>query len=156
MLKNRRNRKEEDLFSRLDSVVSDLGYILVDVYLRRDHGVTTLRLLCDKPGGISVDELETISNACDPLLDSWGEDSHDYFEVQSPGLTRPLESLRELRLHQGDTVDIGLFQKYDNKKKFRAVIIAADEEKLVVEDTEGERMSLPHEQVSLVKQIIDF
>lgn len=156
MLKNRRNRKEEELFGRLDTVVSDLGYILVDVYLRRDHGVSSLRLLCDKPGGISVDELEVISNTCDPLLDSWGEDSHDYFEVQSPGLTRPLESLRELRLHLGDTVDISLFQKYDNKKKFRAVIIAADEDNLLVEDSEGGRMRLPHEQVSLVKQIIEF
>lgn len=156
MLKNRRNQREENLFQKLLPIIDDLGYVLVDLSLRSENKNRILRLYVDKLGGINIDELEEVSKTCDPLLDSWGEDSHDFFEVQSPGLNRPLESVAEYELHIGDDVDVSLYQKYEGKKKFVATILGADNDFLELEDEDGNSFKIEHEKVAQVKQIISF
>lgn len=130
MASYKRSEHEEQLFQRLAGVVEAIGYALIDVELRTEEKKRFLRLIIDKRGGVNIDDCEKVSEVCDPLLEEWGEDKHDYFEVQSPGLDRPLLTLTDFLLHLGEKVEVSLYQKVDGEKKFSAILEAADEEKL--------------------------
>jgi len=67
------------------------GLELVQVqYRREDHG-WVLRILVDRPGGVSVDECGEFSREVSDLLDVEDLIDNSYnLEVSSPGLDRPL------------------------------------------------------------------
>lgn len=154
MAKGKRNSKEEALFDRLQPVVADQGCVLVDLRLTSEDKKRFLRLYIDKRGGVGIEDCEAVSMVCDPLLDAWGEDQHDYFEVQSPGLDRPLSSPVEFDLHTGEEVEISLYQKLQGLKKFTGLLLSADEAGIVVELAAGEKLALAYDQLAQVKRVI--
>ena len=73
-------------------ILSQLQFELVDVEYVKEAGNWYLRAYIDKPGGITIDDCETVSRVLSDVLDR--EDFIDeayYLEVSSPGLTRPLK-----------------------------------------------------------------
>jgi ribosome maturation factor RimP len=55
----------------------------------------------------------------DPIIDHELKlSSHDYLEVSSPGLERPLKTDRELARYQGVPVEFSLYQALDGRKKY--------------------------------------
>jgi ribosome maturation factor RimP len=78
--------------------LAHLGIELVDVqWSGAGHGAL-LRLVIDRPGGVSLDDCERASNAAGAVLDAYDPiDSRYRLEVTSPGAERPL-------LHRQDWV----------------------------------------------------
>ena len=66
-----------------------------------------------------------------PSLDN-GENA-DYFEVSSPGLTRPLEEVSDFRRYQDEKIDVSLFKDVDGVKQFTGSIKELDDERIVFE-----------------------
>lgn len=154
MAKGKRNSKEEALFVRLQNVVADQDCVLVDLRFTSENKKRFLRLYIDKRGGVTIDDCEAISMVCDPLLDAWGEDQHDYFEVQSPGLDRPLSSPLEFSLHTGEEMEVSLYQKLEGLKKFTGLLQSADQAGIVVELADGKILELKYDQLAQVKRVI--
>lgn len=154
MAKGKRNSKEEALFVRLQNVVADQDCVLVDLRFTSENKKRFLRLYIDKRGGVTIDDCEAISMVCDPLLDAWGEDQHDYFEVQSPGLDRPLSSPLEFSLHTGEEMEVSLYQKLEGLKKFTGLLQSADQAGIVVELADGKILELKFDQLAQVKRVI--
>ncbi|MDD7401545.1 MAG: ribosome maturation factor RimP [Eubacteriales bacterium] len=154
MAKGKRNTKEDALFARLQNVVAEQDCVLVDLRFTSENKKRFLRLYIDKRGGVSIDDCEAVSMVCDPLLDAWGEDQHDYFEVQSPGLDRPLSSPLEFSLHTGEEMVVSLYQKLEGLKKFTGLLQSADQAGIVVELADGKILELKYDQLAQVKRVI--
>ena len=72
------------------------GFELVDVEYVKEAGTWYLRGYIDKPGGITVNDCETVSRAFSDKLDEddFIEDSY-IMEISSPGLDRPLKKEKD-------------------------------------------------------------
>ncbi len=70
-------------------VTADRGFELVDVEVKRAAGNQLVRLFVDKPGGIGLDDLQSVSEEVSAILDAEDPiEGHYTLEVSSPGLDR--------------------------------------------------------------------
>lgn len=67
----------------------------------------TLRLVIEKPGGVSLDDCERVSVAVGAVLDAYDPIEGPYqLEVSSPGAERPLGDLADWRRQVGRRVNV--------------------------------------------------
>ena len=70
----------------------EMHFELVDAELVKEGPGRYLRIYIDRPGGITLDELEAYHRAVQPRLEKI---EYDFLEVCSPGLDRPLKKDRD-------------------------------------------------------------
>ena len=91
-------------------VTADRGFELVDVEMKRAAGGQLVRLYVDKPGGIGLDDLQSVSEEVSAILDAEDPiEGHYTLEVSSPGLDRPLKTrgrLPALRGPAGEALEL--------------------------------------------------
>lgn len=87
--------------------VSEQGAELVDLVISGHPGNPRIRLFVDKPGGISVDDCASLSRALSQIIDREAGEINNYrLEVSSPGLDRPLKTVKDFCRHTGEMVEI--------------------------------------------------
>ena len=147
-----------EIVARLaEEPVASLGLELVDVELVREGKARILRLIVDKPGGVSLDDCTAVSRLVDPLIDSHAEASgHDYFEVSSPGLERPLKTDRDLARHLGEEVEMKLYQALDGKKTWKGRLAPCSEAEIRLDLDDGTQLAVPRQAVAKIKRIVRF
>jgi len=153
---SKRNEYEEKLLKSLEDSVREEGAELLDLRLLRENGKMILRLIIDKRGGVGIDDCERVSHKVDPQIDAMGESRHDFLEVSSPGLERPLTELRDYLLHLNEWVDISFYTKRQGSKVLHALLLEADETALKVKTESGEELSLKREELAQVKRSIEI
>jgi len=134
--------------------VEALGLELVDVELVRENQSRILRIYIDKPGGVGLDDCEQVSHLIDPIIDNeLGLHVHDYLEVSSPGLERPLKTDRDFIRYQGEWVELTLYKALDGQKKYQGYLkpYTPDEIGLTFED--GGSRHFPREQVAKTRRM---
>lgn len=154
----KRNVVEEKVYVALEKPIEEMGFELMDVIYRKEEGKLFLRLLVDKVGGINIEECVLINEKFDKYIE---EDlaltNHDYFEVSSPGLDRPLHTAKDFRVYKGELVDVKLYKKRDDKKLFTGKIVSADENQLVIEEENTEEnISFDFKDLAKVSRTIRF
>ncbi len=118
----------EDLEALLRPVVDDLGYELVDVQLRTERGRAILRLLVDRPGGITLGECARLSREVGPHLEVADPIRGAYsLEVSSPGVQRPLKREEDFVRFQGERVVVRTLDAVDGRKTFRGTLVGVAE-----------------------------
>ena len=129
----------------LRPIVEDAGFELVDLQLRSEFGRWVLRLLVDRPGGITLDECAKLSRDVSPHLDVADILPFRYaLEVSSPGIQRPLKGSSDFRRFVGETVHVQTAEAVDGRKTFRGRNLGVDDEgHVTIEDAEGRRVRLP-------------
>ena len=106
----KRSKTAQKAFDIAEPLVKALGLDLVDVSYAKEGGKMFLRLYVDKRGGVGIDDCETVSKATDSVLEKELGLDYDYFEVSSPGLTRPLETVSDyLDLSKDETFEPAMF-----------------------------------------------
>lgn len=125
-------------------VVADMGFELVDLHLRPEAGRWVLRLLVDRPGGITLDECARLSREVGPHLDVADLVPHRYsLEVSSPGIKRPLRRPDEFVRFAGERVEAFTLEPVDGRKTFRGLSRGLDEEgRLLVEEEGGRTVAI--------------
>ena len=79
-------------------VAASSGLDLVDVEMKRGGTGPVVRIFLDKPGRISLDELENASREISAILDVEDPIGRSYtLEVSSPGMTRPLKGAADFQ-----------------------------------------------------------
>ena len=152
----KRSKIAQEAFEIAEPVVTGLGFDLVDCsYVKEARGMV-LTLYIDKRGGIGIDDCETVSRAVDPIIDESSSIDPDFFEVSSPGLTRPLETEKDYIRYAGEKVDVSLYQPRDGKKSFTAAIKGAEEGKATFVFDNGEELELAFEDIAKAVRHIDF
>jgi ribosome maturation factor RimP len=93
------------VFDAVAGKIADMGMELVDVEMVREGSSHILRLVIDKTGGVSSEDCASVSRMADPLIDQELQmHGHDFLEVSSPGLDRPLKTERDFQRNQGECI----------------------------------------------------
>ena len=88
-------------------VAADRGLELVDVQVSGAHRGGAVRVFVDRPGGIGLVDLQSLSEEVSAVLDVEDPIEGRYtLEVSSPGLDRPLRSAADFRRVVGQRVHL--------------------------------------------------
>lgn len=152
-----KNPVEEAAWRVAEPVVASMGFELVDVEFVKQAQEWYLNVYVDKPGGIEIDECETVSHALDPLFDAEPAiaDRHDYLVVSSPGLDRPLKTARDMQRALGQEIEVHLYAPRGGKKRYTGALAAYDEAGITLEDAQGTH-TFTKKEIALVRRAITF
>ncbi|MDR7869941.1 MAG: ribosome maturation factor RimP [Tissierellaceae bacterium] len=139
------------------NIAEELNFELVDLEYIKEFGSYFLRIYIDKLGGISTDDCEKMSARLSEALDEEDPIKEAYFlEVSSPGLDRPLKTDKDLKRNLDKDVEIKLYKPLNNKKNYEGSLKDFNDEEIIIEDNQGNIISLPREVVSIIRLAIKF
>ena len=119
------------------TTLTGLGYELVDIEI---SGRGLMRILMDKPAGITVDDCELVSNQLTRLFTVEGV-NFDRLEVSSPGLDRPLKKEADFVRFCGQKAQLKLRMPLAGRKNFVG-ILGAVENGILQFDVEGNQVAI--------------
>jgi ribosome maturation factor RimP len=130
----------------LRPVAEEGGYELVELQLRSEGGRWVLRLLVDRPGGITLDECGRLSRELSPHLDVADLLPFRYvLEVSSPGIRRPLKKPADFDRFAGERIEVTTLDAVEGRKTFRGKNLGIDEQgNLTVEEGPDKRVVIAY------------
>ena len=156
---SRREEYEAKTEALLQPMVDERGFELVDVEYVKEGSNWYLRAFIDKPGGISIDDIEPISRELSEKLDQEDFISDAYIlEVSSPGLGRPLKKDKDFVRSIGEEIEIHLYRAINKQKEFVGILkeFNTEENTFTVELEDGEETVFNRADVALVRLTFDF
>ncbi|MDJ0766737.1 MAG: ribosome maturation factor RimP [Myxococcota bacterium] len=128
-----------DLIRKVDDLVSDLGFELVDIRKRGNQQRIHIQIRVDRPDsapghGITADDCAVVSRAVEAWLDESKVLGERYvLEVSSPGIERPVRWPKHWRRYIGHDVRVRLPNAgQTGKKRVKATIVAVNDDDSVV------------------------
>ena len=145
---------EEKVESLIKKRVEDIGYELYDVIYLKEWKNYILRIVIDKPEGITLEDCEKVNNEITDMIDEANYIKEQYFfEVSSPGLERVLRKEWQLKKYIGEEVEIRLFKKDENNfKQYDGILKSVENEYLEIEQEE-KIYKIDRKNISQVKTI---
>lgn len=134
-----------------DGIAGDIE--LVDVTFRPEGGRRILRVTLDRPGGITLDDCQAVSNALSALLDEEDPIPYSYYlEVSSPGVDRPLVREEDYRRFAGQQVKVSTYAPIDGRKNWQGELIGLTDGqvRLMVDQ---QLVSIPYEMVARARLV---
>lgn len=154
---SRREEYELKTEALIQPLVDEKGYELVDVEYVKEGSNWYLRAYIDKPGGITINDIEPISRKLSDLLDEEDFISDAYIlEVSSPGLGRPIKKDKHFDRNIGCEVEIHLYRAIDGSKQYVGLLKSYDKGTITIENEDGSETAIDRVNVSLVREYIDF
>lgn len=150
-----RSKVAQEVFEVAEPIVQAMGFDLVDCEYKKEGQFYFLRLFIDKRGGIDIEDCEAVSREVDAALEEKTHADPDYFEVSSPGATRPFTSLSDYIRHEGEEIEVSLFAAVGGSKHLEGTIKLATEEALVLE-VGGEEVTLQWPQIAKAQRTLRF
>jgi ribosome maturation factor RimP len=141
----------EAVRSVADRVVAGRGFELVDVELKRQPGGGIVRLYVDKPGGIGLDDLQSVSEEVGAILDVEDPIASRYtLEVSSPGLDRPLKNEADYQRFAGRLAKLSSYEPVDGRRHWtgRLIGLADGIVEIVLESEGGKACRIPFAKLS--------
>ncbi|MBI5124475.1 MAG: ribosome maturation factor RimP [Candidatus Omnitrophica bacterium] len=136
--------------------IKEHGIEIIDITYRRQHGGMTLRILADRPEGISVKDCEEFNKYLSEELDREDVIQDRYIlEVSSPGLDRPIKTDRDFERAMGRNLEITTFEAIDGRKTHEGRFAGMDKENIVIE-RDGVSAVIPKNKIALARLKIEF
>ena len=138
-------------------MVEQYGFELVDVEYVKEGSSWYLRAYIDKPGGIFINDCETVSRRLSDILDEKDFINDAYImEVSSPGLGRPLKKEKDFKRSLGMEVDIRTYRMIDRQKEFTGILTAYDEKTVTIELEDETTKTFERADIALIRLAFDF
>lgn len=121
-------------------IVEEHGYSLWDVVFIKEGAAWYLRILIDKPHGISIDDCTSIDGLINAEIDKQDFiDKVDYLEIGSAGLERSVRREEQLAASVGKRIRLKTYKLVDGmpEKTVRCVLEAYDGSKIAVKGEFG-------------------
>lgn len=153
--------KRQDYEAQTEAIILPIleryGFELYDVEYVKEGGTYYLRAYIDKPGGIAVNDCETVAREMNPILDEKDYIPDSYvFEVSSPGLGRPLKKDKHLEKSIGEEVEIHTFRPINHEKQFFGCLKSFDAENIIIEDEQESELTFARADIALIRLALDF
>ncbi len=132
----------DEVAEALEPVVRAAGLDIWDV----ERSGNTLRVFVDRPGGVDLDTISSVSRAVSNLLDRRDDlvpGSHYILEVSSPGLERRLRRPEHFARSLGTRVMIKTTEPVGGERRFEGTLMRLD----------GETVTLVSDPVSSVSSV---
>ena len=160
---SRREEYEKRAEELLAPIVEQNEFELVDVEYVKEAGNWYLRGYIDKPGGITVNDCETVSRAVNNILDDADPIDEPYMlEVSSPGIERQLRTPRHFEACIGEYITIKLFSAVEGipetaEKRLTGKLKAFNSEsKDITIECGGRDITIPWSSMSRTNLYFDF
>jgi ribosome maturation factor RimP len=141
----------------LEPGIRSLGYELVGVeYHGGSRGGGLLRVYIDSEQGITADDCQRVSYQVSGVLDV--EDpipGHYTLEVSSPGLDRLLFRPQDFARFAGEQVRVRMRFPVDGQRRFKGRLLGIENGTVEIEQ-DGERISLPYEQIEQARLVPEY
>lgn len=156
-------RGPQSVVDRLEGVISPilwtLGLELVEVVCVGQGPRSVVRVLIDKPGGVTVTDCEQAHKALGPALDVADPFPHAYtLEVSSPGLDRPFKRLQDYQRAIGKQVSLKLRQPLEGQWRVTGQLMQVDEQAVVLIVSTGtpapQTLTLERQMIAEVRLVV--
>ena len=151
---------EQLIIDELEKVAPDHGVDIVDVEITGATKAPCVRVRLEGAEGeaLSLDEVCAHTawvgdavEALDPVPSAYT------LEVSSPGLDRPLRRPRDFARFQGEPCELTTTAT-EGRRRFKGAIAASDDASVTLELADGERVTIPFDDVKkcTLKPVFDF
>lgn len=116
-------------------IVESHGFTLWDVVFMKEGASWYLRILIDKPHGVSIDDCESINGEINDEIDKQDFiDKVDYLEIGSAGLERAVRRIEQLSMSLGRKIRLRTYKLCEglSAKDVKCVLSAFDGERITV------------------------
>ncbi len=138
-------------------IVDELGFELVDVEYVKEGSTWYLRTYIDKPGGITIEDCETVSRRLSDILDEKDYIDEAYImEVSSPGLGRPLKKEKDFKRSLGKEIEIRTYRMVNKQKEFTGILTEYDENTVTIEMEDETLKTFERGDIALIRLAFDF
>ena len=138
-------------------ILAGHGFELVDVEFVKEGSSWYLRSYIDKPGGISIDDCETVSRALEKALDEEDFIAEAYvLEVSSPGLGRPLKKEKDYVRNEGREIDLRFYKSFEHEKELRGVLTSWTKDSVTIQTEYGRELEFQKKELALVREAFDW
>lgn len=152
-----RNRVERIAEKLAIPIIEKEDFELVDVEYKKEGSNWYLRIYIDKPGGITLDDCQKVSEQLSDELDKEDPIKENYFlEVSSPGLDRPLKKESDFIRFKGEVVEVRLYEALDGNKIIEGELIGLENNMIKLNVANVGVLELPKEKVALTRLAIIF
>jgi ribosome maturation factor RimP len=138
-------------------ILAGLGLELWDAEYLHDREGWVLRLLIDKPGGVSLEDCAAGSHAVETLLEVEEVVPHQYhLQVSSPGLERRLKRPDHFRKVEGKKVTLKTFRPVGDppRRNFKGILTSVADDVISLDDEGSGSFSIPIRDIA--KATLDF
>ena len=130
----------EDVRLLAAPLADEAGYELVDIEFAAQGRDRVIRVLLDKPGGITVGDCAIFSRRLSDRLDMNQTLPGGYrLEVSSPGLDRPIRTLEAVERFAGHRVALTTHEAHDGRRNWDGTLAGPDGTRVGVKMEQGER-----------------
>lgn len=146
-----------DTVSRVRALVEpsvvEAGAEIYDLELAGD----VLRITLDRPGGIDMGVIGSVTRAVSRLLDEEDPIAGEYtLEVTSPGLERPLRTPAHFKSAVGSTVTVKTRAGVEGDRRIKGPLVAADDGGFDVQPESGPVRHLSYDDVERVRTVFEW
>lgn len=133
------------------------GLELVDVLFVKEGPHRYLRVIIDKPEGVSLEDCGKLSQYLNKKLDSVDPiEEHYFLEVTSPGVERELKKEIDFARYTGQQVQAKLFQPVEGQKVIQGTLLGLDDGKISIKKENGQTILIPKSKAAVVKLLVTF
>jgi ribosome maturation factor RimP len=137
-------------------LAEEAGYELVDVEFAAAGSHRSIRVLLDKPGGITVGDCALFSRRLSDCLDMNQTVPWSYhLEVSSPGIDRPLRTLDAVTRFAGRKVSLSTSEAHEGRRNFEGELLGPAGTRVGIRTPEGQEHWFEWALVKSARLLID-
>jgi ribosome maturation factor RimP len=153
--------QQDSIAKRIDKIAADAAkengveFVHSEIVGSRRNAV--VRIYIDKPEGVTIEDCSTVSRAVEAVMDA--EDfmpSAYVLEISSPGLERPLFSIRDFERFVGKKAKLKTLEPINGQANFNGRIAEVEASQIVFEDKTNGIVRIPFDRVEKANLKVDL
>ncbi len=143
------NELQNDIEKVIEPVINALGIELDYIEFSMMKGKALLRVFIDKENGVNIDDCTQVSREIEAVLDVEDPIPYSYvLEVSSPGLDRPLKSIKDFKRYSGNMVRVVTNDPVEGETFFIGKLVEAGDDEVVLLLPGDMRINIRYDNIS--------
>ncbi|MEL7564323.1 MAG: ribosome maturation factor RimP [Dehalobacterium sp.] len=150
------NRVEDTVRNIVLPLIEPAGFELVELEYKKEGNDWVLRLFIDHEKGIDHEACQKVSNLVGDELDKVDPIPHAYIlEVSSPGIERPLKTIKDFNRFSGEKVQIKLFAAKNGQKEFIGKLLGVENNQVAIA-VDDAKLLFDLDEIAKARLVVDF
>ena len=139
-----------------EPILNEMRLELVELTARPQSRVLAIRMLVDAVGGVTVQQCGKANQQIRQALEEAHLVEEDCeLEVSSPGLNRPLVSIRDFERAIGENIHVDYVDADGKNREFRGMVLAVQPEAVVLKTKSG-NFTVARAQIRTAKKVLPW